>query len=206
MDFVQARDLSTLAALHDLVLRVGGLHPFLEAEAALEGELDGVMALFGHRSIKSRKKGTLNNWLETAAAPTIWICNSLDRFDPATLRRMTLSLQIDAPPPSIRSKLAKAELQAAVSEPLIDRIAKSQSYMPADLKRIAKAAKLTGGMMDDETAATVASATSAPFRFGVQSAYTKRHQTAASAMSKVGERPSGSGMSAASTRFGGVWL
>ena len=131
---------------------------FDEAEAALEGELDGVMALFGHRSIKSRKKGTLNNWLETAAAPTIWICNSLDRFDPATLRRMTLSLQIDAPPQSIRSKLAKAELQAAVSEPLIDRIAKSQSYMPADLKRIAKAAKLTGGMMDDETAATVASA------------------------------------------------
>ena len=31
----------------------------------------------------------------------------------------------------------------------------------------------------------------------MQSAYTKRHQTAASAISKGGERPSGSGMSAA---------
>lgn len=131
---------------------------FDEAEAALEGELDGVLAMLGHRSIKSRQKGSLNTWLETASAPTIWICNSIDRFDPATLRRMTLSLHIDAPPLSIRTKLAKSALCSAVPEQLIYRIAKSQSYMPADLKRIAKAGKLMGGMMDERTAATVASA------------------------------------------------
>ena len=130
---------------------------FDEAEAALEGELDNVMALFGERSIHSSQKGTLNKSLETAAAPTIWICNSIDRFDPATLRRMTLCLHVEAPPTSIRRKLARAKLLESVPEPIIERIAQFDQFMPADLCRVAQVARLCGGTLSEKDSALVAS-------------------------------------------------
>ena len=88
---------------------------------------------------KDRHKGWTNRLLESATVPTIWITNSIERIDPAYLRRFDHVIQLKAPPRSVRRRLIEsATKDQDVSPKLLDRIADSEAFTPADASRIAR--------------------------------------------------------------------
>ena len=88
---------------------------------------------------KDRHKGWTNNLLESATVPTIWITNSIERIDPAYLRRFDHVLQLRSPPRSVRRRMiADATADRTISTGLLDRIADCESFTPADAARIAR--------------------------------------------------------------------
>lgn len=88
---------------------------------------------------EGRHKGWTNRLLETVEVPTIWISNSLAHIDPAYLRRFDYVLEMRTPPRSARRRLLdSATRDSGASSALVERIAESESFTPADADRIAR--------------------------------------------------------------------
>ncbi|MGQ0621391.1 MAG: AAA family ATPase [Panacagrimonas sp.] len=87
-----------------------------------------------------RRKGWTNRVLESAQVPTIWISNSIERIDPAYLRRFDHVVQMEVPPRSVRrGMLDQALVGHGVSAAFMDRVAESADLSPADIDRTARA-------------------------------------------------------------------
>lgn len=95
-----------------------------------------------HRRPTSPHKGWINDALETAHKPTIWISNSTSGIDAAILRRFTYTLEVTTPPRRVlREMLDKALAEHKTSEAWLDRMAQLECMTPALVSQIALVAR-----------------------------------------------------------------
>ncbi len=94
----------------------------------------------GLRSRTGPGKGYSVDILEQAAAPTLWITNSIEGIDPALLRRFSLACEIPPPPPAVRARLVTEYLSplGLADHPLAARIARHETLVPGVLAQAAK--------------------------------------------------------------------
>lgn len=86
---------------------------------------------------RDRHKGWTNRLLESTETPTVWISNSVWHIDPAYLRRFDYVLEMRPPPRSVRLKLLQQAMHGhQVSPQLLERLADSEGFTPADTDRI----------------------------------------------------------------------
>lgn len=109
-----------------------------EADALLECENDGFF--FMRRPPKSGStKGWLNQMIETAALPTVWIVNHLDAIDAAHLRRMDYIIPLDVLPESARLRMAATTAsRVGLSEGWARDTARNERLQPAHLDKVSR--------------------------------------------------------------------
>lgn len=94
----------------------------------------------------------LHRLLEQNVVPTLWTTNNIADFDPAMLRRMTLALELRSPPQDIRARVW-TRLAARYRMPLdagtCTRLAQALEVPPALAASAMRAAKVSGGGLDD---------------------------------------------------------
>jgi tRNA A37 threonylcarbamoyladenosine biosynthesis protein TsaE len=72
-------------------------------------------------------KSFLTDLLETNAVPTLWVCNSVDQFDHAIIRRFDYVLHLDYPDYAAkRAYLNKQDLNAWLSRSVLDSVAQHE--------------------------------------------------------------------------------
>lgn len=97
---------------------------------------------------QGHSKGYLNTVLETSPVPVIWTCNNTHEFDPALLRRMTITIELKVPPRKVRAKILKRTLKKSLvplSDEAIERFANEFEVAPALAENAVIAASLAGG-------------------------------------------------------------
>lgn len=97
---------------------------------------------------QGHSKGYLNSVLETSPVPVIWTCNSTRDFDPALLRRMTVTIELKVPPRKARARILKRTLKkkcARLSDEAIEKFANEFEVAPALAENAVIAASLAGG-------------------------------------------------------------
>lgn len=90
----------------------------------------------------------VNRMFESNALPTFWTANDISRCDPAILRRMTLAIEMQAPPRHSRKIVLKKMLDQEklhLSENEIHSLAHEYDDAPALIKNAVRAASLAGG-------------------------------------------------------------
>jgi transitional endoplasmic reticulum ATPase len=111
-----------------------------------------VSALFGRAYSGGVGKGRINQILEQNPVPAIWICNSIDAFDEAFLRRFDVVVEFTTPPRSIRRSILSEQLAGLnVSQSWIDRIAARPEIPPALITRAAKVAAIVNDRGQSKT-------------------------------------------------------
>ena len=116
---------------------------FDEAEDALEA------APRQSAARDDQSKAWLNRLLEANPTPVLWTCNGLDRMDRATLRRMSLLIEVGIPrETAIRARVWGRVLtreRLALAEGSSGRLAERWAAAPAVCATAARAARLAGG-------------------------------------------------------------
>lgn len=132
-----------------LAEHAGALLIFDEAEAVLSS---------AHSSTGSakRQKGWLNDFLERARVPCIWIANGIDTVDIAYLRRFDLVVEVTVPPRATRRRIAVDALaRFSVRDTFLDRVAAQSSITPAELARARDALQRLGDQTTPEKDASL---------------------------------------------------
>jgi len=111
----------------------------------------GLGAMFGI-SRRGGSKVHLHRLLETNPVPTLWTTNSIDRIDPALLRRVTFALELRQPPQKVRARIwarlsdkHRMKLDPATQ----DQLARESVEAPALADSAMRATKLAGGRKTD---------------------------------------------------------
>ncbi len=94
----------------------------------------------------------LHRLLETNPVPTLWTTNSIDRMDPALLRRVTFSLELRQPPQHVRARIwaRLSEKHRMKLDPETQaQLARESSDAPALADTALRATKLAGGRKTD---------------------------------------------------------
>jgi hypothetical protein len=116
---------------------------FDEAEDALEA------APRQSAARDDQSKAWLNRLLEANPTPVLWTCNGLDRMDRATLRRMSLLIEVGVPrEEAVRARVwgrVLAREGLALAEESSRRLAGRWTAAPAVCATAARAARLAGG-------------------------------------------------------------
>jgi transitional endoplasmic reticulum ATPase len=101
-------------------------------------------------------KAFMNRTLETSSVPIIWTTNRTDSMDPATLRRMTMFVEMKSPERKVRERVWQRILKREgmdLPSDSIERMARQWNAPPALAANAVKAAKMSGGGEHDiETA------------------------------------------------------
>ncbi|WP_089963954.1 ATP-binding protein [Limnohabitans sp. 2KL-3] len=87
------------------------------------------------------RKSWINKILETNDVPTIWIANSIERFDEAYLRRFSFCFEMPIPSQFQREKLLAKAVDGVVSAQAQVGIARHKDVTPAMLIQTAKVVK-----------------------------------------------------------------
>lgn len=90
----------------------------------------------------------LNRLLENNPVPILWTSNNISEIDTALLRRMTLAIELKAPPVSQRSRILRKISERAgvpLTEEEIERLARRLDATPAILENAVLAARYSGG-------------------------------------------------------------
>lgn len=90
----------------------------------------------------------LNRLLETNQAPILWTSNNISEIDPALLRRMTLAIELKAPPARQRERILErlsSRIGVELSEDDIETLARRIDATPAVMENALKAAHFAGG-------------------------------------------------------------
>jgi len=88
-------------------------------------------------------KAWINRLLETNPVPVVWVCNSLDGFDPAYTRRYSYHLEFPVPPRTVRRRiLANCTADLVVSANALDRLAADPTLSPGQARIAATAVML----------------------------------------------------------------
>lgn len=125
-------------ALHASLLRGGGA-------AILFDEIEDIAVDLIHRG---GSKLHINRVLESNAVPVLWTSNTLDRIDPALVRRMTHVVAFRRPSAVHRARLWRSIAAQDGVEIGPDRavdLGRRFDAAPAVIRSAARAAKLTGG-------------------------------------------------------------
>lgn len=96
---------------------------------------------FGKPTTAEAAKAWVNNLLEQAPIPTLWIGNDIGKMDPAFLRRFDLVVELDTPPMSQRVQLLEQVCGELVDPGDIRRLATSEALTPAIVTRAANVAR-----------------------------------------------------------------
>ncbi len=102
-----------------------------------------------HRKMDS--KVFVNRILEQNAVPTFWTCNDINSFDPALIRRMTLTIEMKTPSPAVRERVWTRLLKknrVKISCEAVANLAREFKEPPALAATAVRAAKLAGGGED----------------------------------------------------------
>ncbi len=96
-----------------------------------------------HRHSNQIGKAWLNNFLTTVGVPVLWTSNSIAHIDPAVLRRVSLLQEIDYPPQTVRSQLARAYLSnLTLDDSAVQAVARLPMLTPASLELTARTIQL----------------------------------------------------------------
>jgi transitional endoplasmic reticulum ATPase len=93
----------------------------------------------------------LNRLLETNAVPVIWTSNNIFEIDAAVLRRMSLIVEIKAPPVRQRERILRRlahRYEVELEDHEVHDLARRLPATPAVLENALRAAKLSGGGKD----------------------------------------------------------
>ena len=86
-------------------------------------------------------KGWMNKILEENVTPTLWLTNSINRMDPAFIRRFDFVIEVPIPPHKQRTKIIRQATQGLVSDRFCDSLAQFHYIAPAVVTRAANVAK-----------------------------------------------------------------
>ncbi|WOE68825.1 ATP-binding protein [Hydrogenimonas thermophila] len=103
---------------------------------------DMPLSLFGVKP-KQRNKGWMNRILENSKVPTIWISNSVNEIDNATIRRFDMVIEMPNPPKSKRIEIIQEHFGKSLKSNVIETIAEHPYVTPAILTRAAKVIEAT---------------------------------------------------------------
>jgi DNA polymerase III delta prime subunit len=122
-----------LARTPDALLIVDEADPMLE-------DVESGFGLFGRRPARSgSRKGWLNQMLESARTPTIWVANRVEGIDQAQLRRMDYILPLGRMPEAARLRLALATAtDHGLPEAWAREVARNEHLMPAHLDKVGR--------------------------------------------------------------------
>jgi transitional endoplasmic reticulum ATPase len=93
-------------------------------------------------------KAFLHHTLETLLVPVIWTCNDLSLMDPATLRRMTMVIEVPVPDVATRTRIWQrviAHERLRLPPDVPERLARGWEASAGVAAGSARAARLTGG-------------------------------------------------------------
>ena len=80
-------------------------------------------------------KGWMNKMLEENATPVVWLTNSIERMDPAYIRRFDFAIEVPIPPRVQRKKIIQAATKGIVSESFCDILSHFDVIAPAVVTR-----------------------------------------------------------------------
>lgn len=90
-------------------------------------------------------KGWVNHALESNPVPTIWVCNRINGFDAAYLRRFDLALEFQRPTGAFRRRIIDRHLEdQLVSTAGRTRLAAMVQLPPASIARVARVVRTLG--------------------------------------------------------------
>lgn len=112
----------------------GTLVLFDEAEDVF-GNDDDFFSLAKQRSFAQESKAWINRTLESNAAPTLWLSNSVSGLDPAFVRRFDLVIELAVPPRHQRERIVRDACADLVDARGIARLADSDVLAPAVIVR-----------------------------------------------------------------------
>ncbi|MGR3460943.1 MAG: AAA family ATPase [Roseovarius sp.] len=134
---------------HLLAGRRDALVLFDEMEDLLDGSDLGFLLGMNRRG---GSKVHLHRLLETNPVPTLWTSNSIDRIDPAILRRVAFAIELRKPPQQVRVRVwarlsdkHRMKLDTATQ----DQLARESEEAPALADTALRATKLAGGRKAD---------------------------------------------------------
>jgi AAA+ superfamily predicted ATPase len=103
-----------------------------------EDVFDDGFSFFGMKSTAQKRKGWINQMLESNSTPCLWLSNSIDGMDPAFMRRFDMVLEMPVPPRSQRERIIADTCGDLVDAPAIAQLAGCDELTPAIIARAAK--------------------------------------------------------------------
>lgn len=95
---------------------------------------------------KDQSKAWMNEVLESAPQPVIWICNRVGHMDPAYLRRFTYCLPFPKPPQALRQLMVRQRLETlGCTDGLMNALAELPHTTPALIDSTARFLSLSQG-------------------------------------------------------------
>lgn len=95
---------------------------------------------------KDHSKAWMNEILETAPQPIVWISNKVRHIDPAYLRRFTYCLPLPKPPQAMRKTMVRRQLEPlGCTDGVMDAIAALECATPALIGAAARFVSLSQG-------------------------------------------------------------
>lgn len=133
---------------------------FDEVEDVFPRESPSMMSMLsGERSRHGRAeagKSWINELLEDASVPSIWIANEVSQIDPAYLRRFALVLEVPVPPVAVRARmLQKALGEVSLPAHFIGELAEDRLLTPALLQSVAAYSAIVAGSDPERLMATL---------------------------------------------------
>ena len=96
---------------------------------------------FIEASQRGRQKAWINNLLENNPIPTFWVCNEVQSFDPAFIRRFDYLLEIQKPRYETRQKIIDRYLKSLpVSRQFRERLYHNKDLVPAQIEKATRIA------------------------------------------------------------------
>ena len=121
-----------------------------------EDILGAEVALLGSGPDDRPSKGHVNAILESGAAPSVWIANSIDGIDAAYLRRFDVVLEVLAPPPAVRARMLAGALDGLeLPDALAAALAARASVTPADIAKARRVVERSGAAASDRAVETL---------------------------------------------------
>ena len=87
------------------------------------------------KSAVQAHKGWFNRMLEKNKLPILWISNSIEKLDPAYVRRFDFILEVPIPPKKQRTRILEKTVGKTVTKSLITQLAESEHLSPAVVAR-----------------------------------------------------------------------
>lgn len=103
-----------------------------------EDVFDDGFSFFGMKSTAQKRKGWINQMLESNSTPCLWLSNAIDGMDPAFMRRFDMVLEMPVPPRSQRERIIADTCGDLVDAPAIAQLARCDELTPAVIARAAK--------------------------------------------------------------------
>lgn len=119
----------------------------------IEDVFDAGFSFFGIKSVTQRRKGWLNQVLETNPVPCFWLCNSIDGMDPAFIRRFDLVLEVPVPSRIQRERIIAETCGDLINNQAIAQLARCEDLAPAVITRAAKVVRILREELPDRPAA-----------------------------------------------------